>query len=306
MVRAAQRVSVIIPTIGREVLRQCQSALARQTRTPDEVLVIHDTDRRGPAWARNEGLRRTHGDLVAFIDDDCVAPPDWLARLIHAVDRFEAAAAGGTFAETDLLLREVRSNRLYPQTEQLDTAGLVGNSGNIMFRRSWLEGCFERDGYVFNESYGTHASEDWELICRLRMAGATFAFVPNPVTHLKRMTPRSYCLHQFNRGIGLAKLFRFQRSRARGVTFQSSLLWCNGPMKQGSRWGTALWQKAIGPFDYGRFASPSRFAWYWAGAKFESFGFFWGLWKSRRDSLVTGATGFASAGPISSPERPHP
>jgi len=93
-------VSVIIPTLGRDTLALCQDALAKQTRQPDEVIVVLDRERRGIAWGRNEGIARAKGDLIAFADDDGIPPPDWLERLVGALDRHDAAAAGGTFQET--------------------------------------------------------------------------------------------------------------------------------------------------------------------------------------------------------------
>jgi glycosyltransferase involved in cell wall biosynthesis len=35
----------------------------------------------GPAAARNDGLRHVTTEFVAFLDSDCVAPPDWIERL---------------------------------------------------------------------------------------------------------------------------------------------------------------------------------------------------------------------------------
>lgn len=130
--RDEHRVSVIIPTLGRDTLMRCRAALAKQTRMPDQVIVILDHDRRGAAWARNHGLRQATGDLVAFIDDDCVPPEDWLERLVSAIDRHDTAASGGTFEETDPLLREIRNRRPAPTEERVNAVGLVGNTGHIM------------------------------------------------------------------------------------------------------------------------------------------------------------------------------
>jgi len=73
-------VSVVVPTMGRDTITFCREALAGQTRVPDEVIIVMDKDRRGPSWARNEGIRRSRGDLIAFTDDDCIPPPNWLER----------------------------------------------------------------------------------------------------------------------------------------------------------------------------------------------------------------------------------
>jgi glycosyltransferase involved in cell wall biosynthesis len=102
-------ISVIVPTIGRDTLARCRSALDEQTRPPDEIITVMDCDRRGAAWARNEGLRRAKGDLIAFIDDDAIAPSDWLERLVRAIQKYNAAAAGGTYQETDALLDAIRT-----------------------------------------------------------------------------------------------------------------------------------------------------------------------------------------------------
>lgn len=200
-------VSVVIPTLGRETLALCQAALAKQTRLPDEVVVVIDRDRRGIAWGRNEGIARATGDLIAFADDDVIPPPDWLERLVAALDRYDAAVAGGTFQETDPLLDAIRRRNPLPASEQVDPGGLVGNGGNIMFKREWLNTCQQQDGYVFNPSFNG-SGEDWELIWRLRKRGATMVYVPNPVIHLRRATGLQHLRHSFQRGAGIATLFR--------------------------------------------------------------------------------------------------
>lgn len=95
------RASVIIPcrNAERTVADAVRSALA-QTDPPFEVLVVDDasTDnsaeaargagarvlvnaaRRNAGGARNAGIEATSGELVAFLDADAVAAPDWLSR----------------------------------------------------------------------------------------------------------------------------------------------------------------------------------------------------------------------------------
>lgn len=275
-------VSVVVPTIGRDTIDPCREALERQTRPPDEVVIVLDKDRRGPSWARNEGIRRSHGDLIAFTDDDCVPPPDWLERLIRAIDLGDAAGAGGTFEETDPLLRAKQLRRRFPTEERTDTAGLVGNSGNIMYRRSALESRIESDGYAFDESFDTFSGEDVDLSWRVRRNGGKMIYVPNPVTHLRRVKPMGYFAHQFDRGKGIALLFLAHRSsKDASLTPQKGLLW--GKPKAG-RWIDALLQKTIGPFDVRSFPGWGHFAVFWIGEKCEGTGFLLGIaspWRSR-------------------------
>ena len=268
-------VSVVIPTLGRDTIKSCQEALGRQSRVPDEVIIVTDRDRRGPSWARNEGIRRSRGDLIAFTDDDCIPPPNWLESLVRAVDRHDAAGAGGSFREMDPLLHAKRLRRKFPEMEQVDTEGWVGNAGNVMYRRSWLEKCLERDGFVFNESFTAFSGEDLELAWRLRRMGATFVFIPNTVVHLRRVTPSEYFAHQFDRGKGIALLFLSHRSTHGAMAPQKSLLW-EGP-DGGTRrdWWNMLRLKAVGPFDVRSFPGLKDFAVFWIGEKCEGAGFVW-------------------------------
>ncbi|MBA3753581.1 MAG: hypothetical protein H0X01_05475 [Nitrospira sp.] len=77
---------------------------------------------------------------------------------------------------------------------------MVGNGGNILITRAWLDACIREDGYAFNPLIG--AGEDWELVWRLRKRGATMVYVSNPVTHLRRATAGEHLRHSFHRGRG--------------------------------------------------------------------------------------------------------
>lgn len=267
-------VSVVVPTLGRGTLDQCRAALARQTRPPDEIIVVVDEARRGSAWARNEGIRRSRGDLIAFTDDDCLPSPDWLASLIGAMDARDAAGAGGTYLETDTMLQDIRARRSVPEESCLDPGGLVGAGGNVLYRREWIERLAREDGHVFNEAFRT--AEDWELAWRLRRRGARLVFVPATVTHLRRVRPWRHCRQQFARGVGIAQLFLAHRSAGAPVAARQSRIWKAG----GSRvlgLLSAAWHKGIGPFEAGRFRRRRHFWLFWLGEKVQALGFAWGL-----------------------------
>jgi glycosyltransferase involved in cell wall biosynthesis len=274
-------VSVIIPTIGRHTLTLCRAALAKQTRPADEIITVLDRDRRGAAWARNEGLREAKGDLIAFIDDDAIAPPDWLERLVRAIDKYGAAAAGGTYQETDALLDAIRRRSPTPLVEQLDPGGLVGNAGNILFARAWLEKCSTEDGHVFNPSFAV-SGEDWELVWRLRKRGAALVYVPNPVTHLRRTSLWQHCRHSFQRGTGIALLYRVQQADPGDVIAQDSLLWGQEGKKSKPQWGKAFWEKIIGPSDLKSFKKTRQFWEFWLGEKCQALGFLWATVRRRK------------------------
>jgi glycosyltransferase involved in cell wall biosynthesis len=45
------------------------------------------TATRGVCWARNIGIDLSHGDVIAFTDDDCRVAPDWIASLTGIFER---------------------------------------------------------------------------------------------------------------------------------------------------------------------------------------------------------------------------
>lgn len=98
-------------------LRAAVASVLAQTYAADEIVVVVDhnelllararhewsgvvrvttNDRsRGLSGARNAGLASTDADIVAFLDDDATAEPDWLRLLIGAFDAPDVVAAGG-------------------------------------------------------------------------------------------------------------------------------------------------------------------------------------------------------------------
>lgn len=99
------KLTVLVPTYARvHDLARCLTALQRQSRSPDEVLlVVRDTDNEtwaflqnshleipvrpvtvtitGQVAALNVGLAAATGDIIAITDDDAEPHPDWLAKI---------------------------------------------------------------------------------------------------------------------------------------------------------------------------------------------------------------------------------
>ena len=100
-----------------QLLHECVRSLLDGTRVPDEILVVVDhnpaleasvtgwlppvvrllrSESQGISSSRNSGLEAAGSDVVAFVDDDAIAEPDWLAEVM---EQFEASrdlvGAGG-------------------------------------------------------------------------------------------------------------------------------------------------------------------------------------------------------------------
>jgi len=63
-----------------------------------EAEIIASPVRLSAGEARNEGFRRARGRRLLCVDQDCVVPDDWIARLVALLDRPGTGAAGGSIA----------------------------------------------------------------------------------------------------------------------------------------------------------------------------------------------------------------
>jgi GT2 family glycosyltransferase len=60
-----------------------------------DVQVVENREERGLSGGKNTGVALAKGDVIAFLDDDAVAEPEWLGSLAAAYDRHEVAGVGG-------------------------------------------------------------------------------------------------------------------------------------------------------------------------------------------------------------------
>ncbi len=126
---------------------------------------------RGPGAARNLGWRAASGAFVWFIDADCVAEPDALARLVPHLDDSGVAGVSGSYG---IMNPESSLARLIHEEIVERHAGMASRVNflatfNVLYRRSVLE---EVGG--FDERY--LKAQDAELSFRILAAGHALAF----------------------------------------------------------------------------------------------------------------------------------
>jgi glycosyltransferase involved in cell wall biosynthesis len=143
-------------------------------RHPVRVVSLGADDPRRPSVARHVGFRATRGDLVLFVDGDCVLDRDWLDPALATLAR-EPEVAGIAGASAAVLeqggARVVRDQ--YPDADYDAPTHL---SGSALYRRAALEQVGD-----FNPSL--YGAEEIELGARLRRAGYRLRRLRCRMTH---------------------------------------------------------------------------------------------------------------------------
>ena len=220
--------SVVLPTYNRrDALIRCLRSIDASAfdHTRFEVIVVNDggsavddvahlpdlatlrvriasQQNRGPAAARNLGATLSRGRYLAFIDDDCIASKDWLAKLEEAVARFPRRMIGG---KTVNLLRD----NAFSQASQclVDYVYKYYNDSEVDRTRFFASNNLAVDARMFAESGGFDESfrsaEDRDFCRAWKARGWDFHYAPDVIIqHAHHLTLASLQKQHFGYGRG--------------------------------------------------------------------------------------------------------
>jgi glycosyltransferase involved in cell wall biosynthesis len=143
----------------------------------DRFSTIHLVDAskiKGPAAARNAGVKAARGELLAFCDADDVVQPGWLTAHVSALAKADVSA--GVFDAWSLNGLPIPSPLSYAPPPAVTLFGFLpaAGSGNLAVRRPVFE---ELGG--FSEDLMT--GEDFDLSWRSQISGYRLALNPDAV-----------------------------------------------------------------------------------------------------------------------------
>ena len=202
---SAATISVIIPTYNRaHVLDRAIRSVLSQTLPPHEVIVVDDgstdgteevvamldrelgglvyvkQENRGAPAARNAGIDRAVGDLIAFQDSDDEWHPEFLSRLAAEVRPRTVVFSSQRTTRTDgsiIIVPERRVDR--PEVDL--PRGNVASTQTVLVDRAVFDA-----GFRFDE--GLRRFQDWDLwLSMLQTGGVSFVHVPEVLVEVRRL-----------------------------------------------------------------------------------------------------------------------
>ena len=275
---------VVVTWNRRDLLRSCLQSLTRQQlNQPFEVVVvdngssdgspemvlqefsdqpafrlklIRNGDNRGFCAANNQGFAASKSELVALLNNDAEAEPDWLRALAGV---FEDGPEIGMAASKILVYEDPRridkaGHLIYPdgQNRGRGSGELDAGQYDRIEEVLWPDGCaamYRREMLDqiggFDEDFFAYA-DDAELGLRARIAGWNCIYTPHAVVRHHRgatlgvRSGRRLELIERNRVLLAAKLFPW------------SLLWLNGAYYL-ARLVASLWAAARNRGEVGRY-----------------------------------------------------
>jgi GT2 family glycosyltransferase len=169
---------------------------------------------RGLSRARNEAVRVTTGEVIAFLDDDCIVPPDWLERLdeVFSSDQDVGLVAGALVAPEPDRRRFAVCPHVLPEDVVYQADGVSFSpprgfdmmGGSLAMRRSLIE----RVG-LMDEALG--AGGEFPM-CE----ETDYLFRAERVSARMRSTPKVVVLHKHGWRYGPKAMWRIRRDAAAG------------------------------------------------------------------------------------------
>jgi GT2 family glycosyltransferase len=196
--------SVVIPTLGRQCLRESVLSIVAGTVVPAEIILSHQgvvgsmdammeefrqlpvkvtyihSNQRGAAAGRNTGIRNVKTPFFASTDDDCTVAPRWLEEIVQGLKKYPRAIVTGRVLASEEGAPSVNDSNANKVFRSLPLKGDHFAGGNFGTAIATFE-----DSGPFDETELLRYCEDPEWSYRALVKGHEIHFIPEiTVIHL--------------------------------------------------------------------------------------------------------------------------
>ena len=213
----------VVPLLGRGV---AEIIFVDDGSTDDTARIVSEYpvrviqgDGRGPGAARNLGWRAARGELVWFIDSDCVAQPDALERLMPHLGDPKVGGASGSYGNMrpDSLLACLIHEEVVARHRRMPRRVNFAATFNVVYRRRVLE---QNNGFDERFLKGQDAEFSWRVLA----AGYQLGFeVDSCVGHFHETRWLKYLRTQRRQGYWRVFLHLRHRGHSAGDSYSSLL-----------------------------------------------------------------------------------
>lgn len=193
------------------------------------IIKRFDSKSAGVNAARNTGISNAAGELLVFLDDDCILPDtDWIERLWkHFQEHDDTDALGGGYivAGTDDLFdicwNELAAYHILSNLSARNRANALLGGNSAYPKRVFMEhGYFDT-----NISYGCAETEFIEKL--VRNGGKVYYYDDISVYHITTASnkPLEYLIKNFRRGCGRSYIDNLNKVAAPNAIWDNTRLW---------------------------------------------------------------------------------
>lgn len=217
--------SIIIPTYNSQNrIRKTIDAIKKQkTKHQYEIIIVDDgstdntkeevkktnavyiyQENKGPASARNNGAKKAIGEILIFLDDDCIPTKNWIDEMLTPFKKKEIMGVQGAYI--------TKQERLIPQFIQAEIEERYKHMKKYVDFIGTYSAAYRKDIFLrnegFDETYSKANAEDTELSYRLSKTNKLIFNKNAKVEHTHPTTLTKYIKTKFTRAYWRVKLYK--------------------------------------------------------------------------------------------------
>ena len=225
--------SMIVPAYNAEkTLGECLNALQKQDFSEEfEILVVDDgsTDKTaeiaknfskknkkiklirqrnsGPAAARNRGAKQAKGEIIVFLDSDCISEKNWLEEMLKPFSDKKVVGVQGAYKsrQKEIIAQfgQLEIEQRYEKMQKQKSIDWIGSYSAAYRKEIFLQ---EKG---FDEGFLTSSGEDPDLSYTLSEKGNRLVFNPKAVVfHYHPSTIWKYLKTKYYRAVWRVRLYK--------------------------------------------------------------------------------------------------